>query len=164
MSVNYKIHIGAYLKCTISEKNYWKEATIKAKSCPNSDCFNNKNRSYTKYCDQCGSKIIELDFLSVERKFSSYPYDIFDGVERLWEARNFTKKNIFTSLYAANIKYIKRQDSYDQYDEDFCQEIPAEIIEQEKQQFSETFEYEINKLKTLFDKVEICWGIIKDTR
>ncbi len=162
MSVN--VHVGVYLKCTINEKNYWKEVIIKEKSCPNPNCIDYEKRLYTEYCSRCGSKIIELDFPSVEIKFSSHPYDIFDGREPLWEARNFRKRNIYTTLYAANIKYLERRDSFDQYDEYFCQEIFPECIEQEKQQFSKTFENEINKLKTLFDKVEICWGIIKDTR
>lgn len=155
MSVHYHVFLGPYLEV----HNPIKATTVKKRSCPNEQCFNNGELVQANFCPKCGTKVLHIEVAARGRKAFN-AYDELDG-ERLIELRfeDMPKECKDFMYFHSNLTKCAGRT--------FCDSTEIVPMDEntpnaEKERFARDFAKEIARIKEVFGEsaIKIKWGAI----
>ena len=174
MSVDYTTHFGPFIKATFHKIDSFCEKSI----CPNASCKNFNNKSISKFCDSCGSKIETKDF-PVSKKSVGYIRDVLLKAGMSEDAIIEVSDNIFSDYYD---KGEKRKKAGFEFADIFLPNnlwtdnktstqgkltgvhriLKENDITEDIALFAKEYKDVIAVLEKHYDKVEIMWGVLTE--
>jgi hypothetical protein len=152
MGVSYYVYIGPFIEAPNPEKPSFKEYF----GCPNKECRNYNKHFAEKFCASCGTQIKLLKVPDLVRQ----KFDVYDEFDDKLAALSHDylpdEKKDVAIFYPNQGKFGV---NFSAYDCEVMEMSQASIVDNTKR-FVETHVKEIGRIKDVFGKAEVKWGVL----
>lgn len=149
MSVSYSVYVGPYLEAPNPEKPSMEQFN----GCVNDKCKNEHRRSSDIFCPQCGKKCGTVSVTSTSR----IDFDVYEECdERLSKVSNEDMPSDLAIFEPNKGKFGRRFSAYDSS----IVELNETIIADEVSRFKSFFTKDIARIKEVFGKATVKWGVV----
>ncbi len=154
MGVSYYVYVGPFVEAPNAERPF----PTKYMGCGTVGCDNLKKESTEKFCPKCGKPIKECEKNSVVRPSRNfYTYDEFDDRLTRIHEENLPNDKQNVAVFQPNIG--KFGQTFSAYDSSVVS-LNESAIADEISKFNKFFAKDIDRIKEVFGKVEVKWGVV----